>query len=117
MKVLDFDWNLREVMAGKGLFYTTKLRPLLEEYGIFLSASQVYRLVTEKPERMNMQVLIALTEILGCELHDLIVPTRLGEATAESTGTEGQPAEAALDALQAGGHRPKRARIVPPTGG
>jgi hypothetical protein len=40
-----------------------------------LSASQVYRLVTDKPERLSMKVLIALCDILDCTPADLIDPS------------------------------------------
>ena len=62
---LDYTWKLREVMATRGLFQTTHLRPRLAERGIVLSDSQVYRLVTDKPERLNLKVLMALLDILG----------------------------------------------------
>ena len=60
MRLIGFEWRLREVMAAAGMFSTTKLVPLLEERGVYLSTSQVYRLAAEKPERMNMQALVAL---------------------------------------------------------
>ncbi|WP_187289821.1 helix-turn-helix transcriptional regulator [Curtobacterium sp. B8] len=63
---LSYEWRLREQMAAVGMFSTTKLIPLLAERGITLSASQVYRLVAERPERLNLQVLVALTDILRC---------------------------------------------------
>jgi hypothetical protein len=59
---LDYAWKLREVMATRGLFQTTHLRPRLAERGIHLSDSQVYRLVTDKPERLNLKVLMALLD-------------------------------------------------------
>ncbi len=32
MRLIGFEWRLREVMAAAGMFSTTKLVPLLEEY-------------------------------------------------------------------------------------
>ncbi len=46
---LDTGWNLRSVMASRGIFQTSKLKPLLEDRGIDLSREQVYRLVTQPP--------------------------------------------------------------------
>lgn len=43
MKVIGYEWKLRQVMAAAGMFSTTKLIPELEARGIHLSASQVYR--------------------------------------------------------------------------
>ncbi|MGP3963252.1 helix-turn-helix domain-containing protein [Nonomuraea sp. 3N208] len=71
---LDYRWRLREVMAGRGMFSTTDLRPLLAERGIDLSPSQVYRLVAEKPERLSLRTLMALLDILDCTMEDLIEP-------------------------------------------
>jgi hypothetical protein len=40
------------------------LGPLLTEPGIQLAASQIYRLVVEKPERLSLKTLMALLDIL-----------------------------------------------------
>ena len=71
---LDYRWRLREVMATRGMFSTTDLRPLLAERDIDLSTSQVYRLVVDKPERLSLKVLMALLDILGCRMEELIEP-------------------------------------------
>jgi DNA-binding Xre family transcriptional regulator len=71
---LDYRWHLREVMATRGMFSTTDLRPLLAERGVDLSQSQVYRLVVEQPERLNLRTLMALLDILDCTITDLIEP-------------------------------------------
>ena len=69
---MDYEWRLRLVMAKAGMFKATDLTPRLAEHGIALSESQVWRLVTGKPERLNMHVLAALCEILDCQVSDLI---------------------------------------------
>ncbi|MFF1904831.1 helix-turn-helix domain-containing protein [Kitasatospora sp. NPDC058218] len=104
---LDYRWHLREVMATRGMFSTTDLRPLLPERGIDLSASQIYRLVVETPERLNLKVLMALLDIRGCSMDELIEPVSTGRARARETadGTE---------AIGVGECRPKRARITGP---
>lgn len=66
------DWHLRLKMAERGLYQTTELVPLLAERGIHLSREQVYRLVTQRPERLSMDTLAALCDILGCGVEDLI---------------------------------------------
>jgi hypothetical protein len=50
-KKMGIQWYLRLLMAGKGLFQTSDLVPLLAERGIHLSREQVYRLVTQVPQR------------------------------------------------------------------
>src|SRR5512132_3436599 len=71
---LDYNWHLREVMATRGMFATTDLRPLLIERGIRLSPSQIYRLVVDKPERLSLKILMALMDILGWRMDELIEP-------------------------------------------
>ncbi|ROO86295.1 DNA-binding Xre family transcriptional regulator [Actinocorallia herbida] len=74
MVELDYVWHLREIMAERGMFSTAELRPLLAARGVDLSPSQVYRLVVDKPERLSLRTLMALLDILGCAMHDLIEP-------------------------------------------
>ncbi|WP_329170820.1 helix-turn-helix transcriptional regulator [Streptomyces sp. NBC_01685] len=103
---LDYRWHLRELMAKQGMFSTTALQPMLAERGIKLSTSQVYRLVTEKPERLSMKVLMALIDILGCPMDELIEPV----ATAAARPRKVASGEVAGDP-GLGSFRPKRARI------
>jgi Cro/C1-type HTH DNA-binding domain len=58
-------WHLRLRMAEKGLFQTSDLVPLLAERGIHLSREQVYRLVTQVPQRLSTNTLAALCDIPG----------------------------------------------------
>jgi DNA-binding Xre family transcriptional regulator len=69
---VDYEWRLRVLMAEQGMFKATELRPRLAEHGICLSDSQVWRLVTGRPERLNLRVLVVLCEILGCEPGELV---------------------------------------------
>ncbi|MFI8234899.1 helix-turn-helix domain-containing protein [Streptomyces sp. NPDC085900] len=104
---LDYTWRLREIMAEQGMFTTAALQPLLAERGVTLSTSQVYRLVTEKPERLSLKVLMALLDIFGCPMDDLIRPTISAKTTRGKRTADG--AEAGI-----GSFRPKRARITGP---
>lgn len=118
MKILDYEWRLREIMATRGLFSTTKLIPLLNERGVHLSASQVYRLAVEKPERLNLQVLVALMDALDCTADELIGKIAVPETRSRATGTDKNlAAEKGLETLREKGHRPKRAGILPPANG
>lgn len=65
-------WHLRRIMAEHGLFKTTELIPLLAQYGVYLSREQVYRLVTQSPERANLHVVGAICAALECTPSDLI---------------------------------------------
>ncbi len=96
-------------MALRGMYSTTDLRPKLAERGIDLSASQVYRLVVEKPERLNLKVLMALVDILGCRLDELIEAAAAAPEMPKKVANAGRnpaSAEAALGDL-----RPRRARV------
>ncbi|WP_405683596.1 helix-turn-helix transcriptional regulator [Streptomyces sp. NBC_01387] len=103
---LDYQWHLRKVMADRGFFSTTDLIPLLEQRGITLSSSQVYRLVVDRPERLSLKILMALLDILACTMDDLIEPVAAAGAESTSRTKKAVGAETGI-----GGLRPKRARI------
>ncbi|WP_139007405.1 helix-turn-helix domain-containing protein [Arthrobacter crystallopoietes] len=85
-------WNIRQLMAAKGLFHTTDMVPLLAERGIKLSREQVYRLVTSTPARLNLEVLAAFCDILGCTPNDLISFTaRNAEKPSDQTASGETP--------------------------
>lgn len=46
---LSYRWHLRMLMAGRGMFATSDLVPLLAARGVVLSREQVYRLVAKVP--------------------------------------------------------------------
>lgn len=99
-------WHLRELMATKGMFMTTDLAPRLVERGIDLSREQVYRLVTQQPERLNVYVLAALCDIFDCTPNDLLEP--VVENASGRKKVVGGETKADVKNL-----RPTRARIVP----
>ncbi|AWK76563.1 hypothetical protein CBI38_34975 (plasmid) [Rhodococcus oxybenzonivorans] len=61
-RTVDYTWRLAELMAARGQHNSTDLIPLLHERGIDLSRPQVYRLVTQRPERVSLQMVAALYE-------------------------------------------------------
>jgi DNA-binding Xre family transcriptional regulator len=72
IKKMGIQWHVRLRMAEKGLYQTSDLVPLLAERGITLSREQVFRLVTQPPQRLSMDTLAALCDILDCLPNDLI---------------------------------------------
>lgn len=72
---VDYQWRLAELMARHGMHNSTDLAPLLRERGIDLSPSQVYRIVTQKPERVSLQLMAALADIFECGPEDLVTFT------------------------------------------
>lgn len=79
MRKMTYRWNLRQLMAARDMYATTDLVPLLAERGIHLSREQVFRLVTTVPQRLSLDTLAALCDILDVGVEDLI------EITAETT--------------------------------
>ncbi|MBF6059320.1 helix-turn-helix transcriptional regulator [Nocardia terpenica] len=94
IKKMGYSWNLRKVMAGKDLFQTSDLVPLLAERGVHLSREQVYRLVTQPPQRLLMDTLVALCDILDCTPNDLIevevVNAQVAKTASDSPGPRPQ---------------------------
>jgi len=105
---VGYTWRLREVMAQRRIFTATELVPLLRDRGIDLSASQVHRLVSGTPERLSLQVLSALCDILSCTPADLVTATA-ENAGVRKTATGDLPAPAPAAAKL----RPRPARILP----
>ena len=103
-------WHLREMMASRGMFSTTDLIAPLAERGVELSREQVYRLVTQQPERLNVYTLAALCDVLDCSVSDLIEPIVQHR---EQRKAAGSPEERASKKVREG-LRPVRARIVDP---
>lgn len=103
---MTLEWKLRELMATKGLFQTTDLLEPLKQCGVSLSREQVYRLVAKTPQRINVEVLAALCDILGCTAADLLV-LRAQVQPGVRTGTEDSPGIRDL--------RPIRARVRRPS--
>jgi DNA-binding Xre family transcriptional regulator len=99
IKKMGFRWNLRKLMAERGMFATSDLVPLLAERGVHLSREQVYRLVTQPPQRLSMDALTAVCDILSCTPGDLI-EIEVVNARVPKTA----------DGTQASGNAPRSAR-------
>lgn len=88
-----FEWNLRSVMAARGMYQTTDMQRALQSQGVQLSREQVYRIVTKAPARLNIELLIALCNVLECTPNDLISLTSAAavQPSSQATGTSGTP--------------------------
>ncbi|NNN19031.1 MAG: helix-turn-helix transcriptional regulator [Acidimicrobiaceae bacterium] len=112
IKKMGVKWNLRQVMATRGMFSTSDLLGPLAERGIQLSREQVYRLVTQTPQRLNLDALAALCDILDCgpqDLVEVVVEKKQVRKTADGSGPS--TSERKLNEL-----KPVRARILRPDG-
>jgi len=75
-----------------------------------MTSTQVYRIVTGEPERLNMRLLSALCDVFGCTPNDLIEPYVVA--------TSGRGRKSAAAAAPAGHrdpaskNRPRRATIA-----
>jgi DNA-binding Xre family transcriptional regulator len=101
-----FRWNLRQLMAENGMFATTDLVEPLHERGIEISRQMVHRVVTKTPQRINVDLLAALCEILGCTPNDLLELRKEQVRQAPAVGQAGPGI---------GDLRPIRARVRRPT--
>jgi DNA-binding Xre family transcriptional regulator len=77
-------------MSDKGLFQTSDLVPLLAERGITLSREQVFRMVAQTPQRLSLDTLVALCDILACTPNDLIEPKVVNASVRKAVGA-GRP--------------------------
>ncbi|MFE6904266.1 helix-turn-helix domain-containing protein [Streptomyces sp. NPDC057717] len=110
-KTVAYHWHLRKVMNEHSMQATTELLPLLADRGVVMTSTQVYRIVTGEPERLNMRLLAALCDIFDCTPNDLIEPYVASSSwRGRKTGTAGS----STTPLPTGAkNRPTRAVITP----
>ncbi|MFY1632389.1 helix-turn-helix domain-containing protein [Solwaraspora sp. WMMB335] len=89
IKKMGYRWQLRQLMARAEMYATSDLVPLLAERGVHLSREQVYRLVTAAPQRLSMDVLAALCDILNCTPNDLIEITEVNAEVRKTASAAG----------------------------
>lgn len=108
---VSMQWNLRQVMADRGLFQTSELVPLLAERGVTVSREHVYRLVTKTPQRVNIGILAALCDALACDPGDLMTPvvatTLTKTGSDDAAGVERGPKLGSIRPVRATVRRPK----------
>ncbi len=86
IKKVEIVWNLRRLMATRDMFQTTDLVGPLAERGVHLSREQVFRLVTQPPQRLSMDTLAALCDVLDCTPNDLIEVKTVNSQVAKAAG-------------------------------
>jgi DNA-binding Xre family transcriptional regulator len=106
---LHYTFRVRELMARSGIRSSRDLVAPLRDRGITLSESQINRLVAHNPERIAFQVLVALCDVFGVEMNELITYTST-EVKTSRRKVAGDADE--LPLLEA--YRPVRARIRRP---
>ena len=78
----------------------------LAERGVQLSREQIYRLVTQTPQRLNVDVFAALCDILDCGPQDLLEVVVERKQTRKSVAG-GRPAVRDIKPVQARIRRPE----------
>jgi DNA-binding Xre family transcriptional regulator len=106
---VDYTWRLAELMAARGMHNSTELIPLLVERGIQLSRPQVYRIVHQRPERVSLQLISALCDILQCGVDDLLTVTAADVRRRRTASSAAKPPNV-LELNKA--VRPRRARVL-----
>jgi DNA-binding Xre family transcriptional regulator len=115
-KTVGYRWQLRALMARNGMHATVALVPLLADRGVVMTATQVYRIVTGEPERLNMRLLSALCDIFGCTPNDLIEPYVVATSTRRRKTAVGDSTPASTPGSpSASRNRPRRATVTKPT--
>lgn len=66
-------WNLRMVMANRGIWTATELHRRLADFGIEMSSAHLSRFIQERPNRINAELLEALISVLDCDISELLV--------------------------------------------
>ncbi|WP_345764773.1 helix-turn-helix domain-containing protein [Diaminobutyricibacter sp. McL0608] len=108
---VEHGWRLRELMAARGMTTISDLIPHLADRGISLSDSQLYRLLSGTPERINLTLLGAILDTLDCSFEDLVpVTVTATDSRTRATGTNDAAPLARTDGI-----RPARARIHRPS--
>jgi DNA-binding Xre family transcriptional regulator len=105
---VEYEWRIRELMARHRMKSSTDLVEPLRERGITLSASQIYRIVAQDPERISFKFLAALCDIFHCEASDLITFTAVDARTSRQKRAANE--DAGVPDLR--NYRPVRARVL-----
>ena len=92
IKKMGIRWNLRRLMATRDMFQTTDMVAPLAERGVHLSREQVFRLVTQPPQRLSMDTLAALCDILECTPNDLLEVETVNAQVPKTASGETAPA-------------------------
>lgn len=106
---IEYRWRARELMARNGMRNTRELVEPLRERVITLSESQIYRMVSQNPERISFQLLAALCDIFGVEANELFTFTA---ADARSKRQKQATASGENVVRFADAYKPVRARIL-----
>lgn len=66
------DWRMHLIMAARRIRSVAELQRRLHGIGVTISSTQLSRLYTKKPERLNIDILEGLMTVLDCTASDLM---------------------------------------------
>ena len=67
-------WNLRLKAAERGIWKSTKMRRLLADAGLEISAGKMSALWTGTPTMIRLDDLDVICAVLGCGVEELLLP-------------------------------------------
>lgn len=65
-------WRLDVVMAERKIKTVTELHRMLVAHGVKISSAQLSRIVQQKPQRINTELLDGLINVLNCTASNLL---------------------------------------------
>lgn len=108
----QIEWRLSILMAERGIRTATELHRRLTEYGVDISADRISRIVTARPDRLNLDLLAGLATVLECDTGDLL---RLVSAGSLPSNTERKPRAAVAPRREKQVATPKQSRVDVPS--
>ncbi len=103
---IEYTWRVREIMARRHIYLAKELAPLLHERGITLTTNAIWRIVKDDPERISLQLLVALADALDVGIEELVTFTGHDTKTIRTRRAAGDGLPDIRD------YRPVRARII-----
>jgi len=66
------EWRLNVVMSERRIKTITELKRRLDSIGVSISSAQLGRVVWERPQKINIELLEGLVTVLGCSVSDIL---------------------------------------------
>lgn len=66
------EWRLNVVMSERRIKTITELKRRLDAIGVGISSAQLGRVVWERPQKINIELLEGLVTVLECEVSDIL---------------------------------------------
>jgi DNA-binding Xre family transcriptional regulator len=82
------EWRLNVVMSERRIKAVSELRRRLAAIGVSISSAQLGRVVWERPQKLNIELLEGLLTVLECDVADII---RVVTATAPENAPKPAP--------------------------